>query len=129
MDTSKATVAYFCPECGSAAVNHGELVGSRASCVVCPWEGSREQLLSHLFTQEQGSSTEMLRLLLEDMRVVYGECALPFARLLSKWGFFTGSNRDLARYMMAMALASFDALVKTRTALEKEKVDARRTEG
>ena len=45
MGQETGTVAYFCPECGSASVEFSGIIGGEASCSVCQWAGAKDKLL------------------------------------------------------------------------------------
>lgn len=123
MEETKRSVAYFCHECGSPSVTYSPF-GGAAECRVCGWTGSTEKLLEHKFSHERGSDTEILYDLSNDIRKAYGLSAKAFGDVLIKWGFFDGKNvKQLSRYMVAMATASVQALLKTRADIEKERGD------
>lgn len=131
METTSGSVAYFCPECGGADVSFGGLVGSTAECGTCKWSGPREKLLAHAFNHQRGSDAELTQDFLNDMRKVYAASSKLFGEVLIKWGFVTVeqtkggaqvNTRQLSRYIAAMALASFKALIDERRKMEQERV-------
>ncbi len=129
MEEAKGSVSHFCPECGSASLDYGTLVGSLAKCTVCNWKGPREGLLAHTFRHEHGSDTDVLKAILNDMRLNYAGAAKLFGDTLIKWGFVAVDSagninkRHVARYISSMAMASFKAIIEVRQQLEKERID------
>ncbi len=126
------TNAYFCATCGSAAVSVSEL-GGPSTCQACGWKGPKEDLAVHKFSQDLGSSESVTQAFISDVvRVFSKECAIPLGRFLVKWGFLEPIPnhplaqkiyaRHLGRYVHEVAKAATLAIVKTREAIELERV-------
>ena len=122
------SAAYFCPECGAASIEYSSsVIGGLASCRICGWAGAAKDLLSYSFQQSTGTPDEAMQGMLNDMRSAYASSAQHFAAVLRKWGFIEagpGMAKQATRYVAAMARASFMAIIQTREAIEKERVNA-----
>lgn len=98
-------------------------MGTNAKCLSCGWEGAKEDLLHMPFSHDMGSAEQMLQMLANDIRRVYGEFALPFGRVLYKWGFMPDSkklqSKALQLYLTEVARASLLAIIRVRAQLEK----------
>ncbi len=122
---------FICPECGSASVDFSSLVGGEASCSVCKWKGSKEQLLTVPFDNRMGSPHEVVVAMRNDLRRTFSESARGFIIFLIKWGFVPAVDRRgsievsdhkiTVRYMNAIAAASLNAIFELRQVIEKEK--------
>lgn len=120
---SEAQVSYFCPGCGSAAVDVPLLHGAKAVCRACAWSGSTTELLAHTFQQDLGSPEAIYAAFIGDFKkLMGGHVAQPLAGLLYKWGFFKNAPtpKELTRYVVAMARASVTALWNEREQIAKE---------
>jgi len=133
MEETKRSVAYFCPECGSASIDYSVLVGGNATCKTCGWVGSNEKLVAYQFSHDFNDDAEALHYLMNDVRKVYGAASKLFGELLLKWGFLDYKQtkegiqlnpKQLARYMAAAAQASLRAIIAEREKMEKERVNA-----
>ena len=119
---------YLCPTCGTSSVDYGELVGSQASCRICKWSGSKEDLINAPFAHTQGGSVGISLELFNDLRRVISVTAfmLPFSHFLERWGFIDRSAskaelvRSLSRYTSAVARSMIKAVIEEREAIEKE---------
>ena len=123
-------IAYFCPECGSAKITASTLAGGAASCGVCTWQGSTTDLLTYTFQHALGSQDEIVRQFLLDARTVISKSfAIQIGSLLVRWGFVDDPtpsnvkavNKQLARYVGAIATAVVKAVFETRGKVEKER--------
>lgn len=124
---------YVCPECGGASVDFSSLVGGKATCTVCNWEGTKDQLLSVPFDNRMGSPNEVVVAMRNDLRRTFSESARGFLVFLIKWGFVPAvdragsievSNQKMAvRYMNTIAAASLNAIFELRQTIAKEKND------
>jgi len=121
---TKTDVAYFCPACGSASLDTQELTQT-AECRVCPWSGPGRELLMHRFEHGFLDSTEALRALSNDMRIIFAASAKLIGEFLLKWGFVT-RNADgsvaasqLLPYVASMAQAALKAVITEREKQEK----------
>ena len=122
----------FCPDCGSASVDFGELVGGPAVCRACGWRGVSDDLFVHLIEQPFADNSEIVREMMSDIRRLYSsELALAHLKFLLKWGFLDGDieraaatidRRRFSRYLSAIARASLIALVQERQTIEQERV-------
>lgn len=119
--------AYFCPKCGSSAIDVGSLLaGGESRCNVCGWRGKMDDLVVHVFQHGMLSEEEIHRAFFMDLRRLFGvEFVLPFGRLLVKWGYLStpADPKILARYVATVARATAKALVEERLAQEKERVE------
>jgi hypothetical protein len=124
---------YVCPDCGSASVEFSNLVGGKARCTVCNWEGTKEQLLSVPFDNRRGSPNEVVVAMRNDLRRTFSESARGFILFLIKWGFVpavdrygsieVANHKVAVRYMNAIAAASLNAIFELRQTIEKEKAN------
>jgi hypothetical protein len=128
---TRSEAVYFCPRCGSAALELPGLVDGLAKCGACEWTGPSGELFVQELKHEHGEDRQVIERLMLDFRAAYGKhCALPLGAVLHKWGFI-GTERqggqevlnvgDLKVYMAAMARASMAAVLETRVRLEREK--------
>lgn len=123
MAATQESVAYFCPQCGGAALDFSELAGGNAKCRVCTWEGAAHERVAYPFKHDFISDESMLRDMLNDIRLIFGASSKLYGELLSKWGFIRPGPkvvRDLTRYMAACGRAVLTALIEEREKLEKE---------
>ena len=121
--------ALFCAACGSADVNASALTGGEASCNVCSWKGTTEELAAFHFKHELGSDEQVFRQFFLDLRkILSARFAQDLGQMLIKWGFLDAPDaknmpvvqRHLARYVGAVAKAIAETVVKTRAEIEKE---------
>lgn len=80
---------YVCPGCGSTSVDFGELVGAAASCRICGWQGTKDELVSAPFAHTGLSKESIAQELVNDMRKLLSEPTFTkgFAQFLLRWGF------------------------------------------
>lgn len=124
-----AEVVYQCPQCGSPAVDCGELVGADAKCRVCGWKGQREELLATPFNHMMGTKEGIGFEMSNDIRRLF---SLPIflgglGGFLNRWGFIDPAGdgdtlkRNVTRYVATMARAVMIALLEERDKIEKER--------
>ena len=123
-----AEVVRQCPTCGSPAVDFSSLVDGAASCRVCGWKGTNDELLSTPFEHLLGTSEGIGFELMNDTRrllsspVFLGE----LGGFLNRWGFINVNDphkkvvRATTKYVAAIARAVLTAVIQTREELEKE---------
>lgn len=126
-------VVYLCPNCGSPAVEFGELVGADASCRGCKWEGRREDLVGvpfgHLLGNRDGIGFELYN----DMRRLFSTPTflVQLGGFLSRWGFIDLNEdksvvtRSTTRYVAAVARAVLRAMIEEREKIEMESKNGR----
>jgi hypothetical protein len=124
-------VAYFCPECGSASIEYSGLVGGMATCQVCKWMGSREQMVGYAFQHDFADGDEAVQFMLNDLRKVFAAASKLYGEFLMKWGFLDMkqtkrgvelNTKQLSRYVASMALATFKSILETRNKMEQERL-------
>jgi hypothetical protein len=122
--------AFFCPACGAADVTSSALAGGAASCNVCNWRGTAEDLAVFRFSHDMGTPEEVFRAFFIEVRRLLGsKFATGIGLLLIKWGFLdeiTERNKKdftkkLARYVASASLAMTHSIIETRAAIEKER--------
>ena len=129
---------WFCPACGGASIEASE-IGGTASCGICTWKGTTDDLNTYKFTHGHASKEEIFHDFFLGVRALLGkEMSLEFGKLLLKWGFVTlptnaSGNKvfgqTVARYLGSAAQAIARSVVETRAAIEKEEHDAGNTQG
>lgn len=119
---------YFCPECGSPAVERSLISGGTASCRSCSWAGPAERLAAIPIASKLGNETELLIALVNDLRTVMAkDVGLVLLRYLEKWGFVdmkqdkTVVSRQLGRYIAASARGIVMAIFEERNKMEVER--------
>lgn len=126
--------AYFCPSCGSPAVNvqsvtlHGGAMP--ASCDSCGWQGATTQLAVAPFKHGFANDEEIARTMSTELRNLLSKTAgQTYGRFLLKWGFMDEpvSALQLATYLDAIAKAVVRTIVQTRQQLLEEKARERTT--
>jgi|HigsolmetaAR201D_1030396.scaffolds.fasta_scaffold31107_2 hypothetical protein len=113
--------AYFCPECGSPAIERSALVGGAASCKTCSWQGKNEDLHEVPFEHDFPSPEAIAeRFAAEFSGLIAKNLAQPIGSMLLKWGFMTMERmpQELGLYMRAIATASAKAVLEVRQGLE-----------
>lgn len=122
--------AWFCPACGAADVTASSLAGGSASCNVCTWKGTVEELPTFLFSHDMGTPDEVFRAFFLDMRKLLGQhFATQLGHLLIKWGFLDQPDnknvlqvtKTLSRYVGSVTRAVVTAIIEERRAMEKER--------
>lgn len=124
---------YFCPQCGSAAVDYSALVGGDATCRGCKWSGPATDLLG--VPMRADVSEEQLAVFMNDLRqLLAGPNGVVYLSFLLKWGFLKGDvnrlretvdRKQFARYIAAIARGIAVALFDERERVEvKGKEDA-----
>ena len=118
--------AYFCPACGSPAVDASDIVGGDASCNTCKWGGPSTDLIVHNFEHDMGKADEVIRAFATELKSLMArQLATPMALLLYKWGFLITNPvkpEEITQYMVAIAQASVKAVFETRHKIEKERI-------
>lgn len=128
-----ADILYSCPQCASAAVEHGELVGSAAKCNVCGWSGDRESLLSTPFGHIYGTREAVLFELFNSLRKLMTgkEFMNELVKFLARWGFIDLQNDKrtvalrVSRYASTITRAMIQSLIEERQRIEKEEHNER----
>lgn len=118
-------LAYFCPTCGSAALERSALAGGSASCKTCPWTGKTDELQAVPFSHDFASGDEALaRFVGESANVLMQHMGVPVGRLLLKWGFTTPEviAAELPIFGKAIATAMVRAILETREGLATGKI-------
>lgn len=113
--------AYFCPGCGSPAVERSVLAGGAASCKTCSWTGTNEDLREVPFEHDYSSPDAVAeRFAAEFSGLIAKNLAQPIGSMLLKWGFMTMEHmpQELGLYMRAIAAAAAKAVIETRQGLE-----------
>lgn len=123
----------LCPECASASIEtttKGIISGgqdtNKAMCLVCGWTGIAHELVTAPFTHSMGSDESIANTLFNEMRIIIAKhLAVPAGAFLLKWGFLKTpiQNKDLARYMGAVAKAVLTSIIEERKKIEEEKSD------
>lgn len=117
-------VAYFCAQCGSAAVEVDALAGAGARCRGCGWAGRKEELIGQPFAHAHGAPGQILEQLGHDLRMLLSQkdVAVPLLRLLRTWGFLEEpvSARLAGRYVAAVARGIARSLLEEREAIDLE---------
>lgn len=121
---------HLCPKCASPSIDVSELAGGTASCRICSWTGTRENVYTVPFSHGQGGSEGIALEFFNDMRRVLGDKVFMtnLTRFLSRWGFVDLGDpagkqevvRRVARYGAAAARAMVSAVINEREQLEKE---------
>jgi len=103
-------------------------------CAGCGWSGSVRELIATEVKHDLGTDDEISILLVKDMAKTMGSCAHALGKFLLKWGFLTQlrttkgivlDQKELERYVRAMASASLKAVIEERQKMEVER--ARKT--
>lgn len=123
--------AWFCPACGSADVVASALAGGAASCNICTWKGTVEDLPTFIFQHDLGTTPEEVfqQFFLDTRKLLGQHFATQIGHMLIKWGFLdapTPENtkrivKTLSRYVAAITKAAVVAIVEERKVMEKEK--------
>jgi len=120
--------SYFCPNCGSAAVNRSFLVGGSAKCDACSWTGVNEELLSVKFEHPFNSPEQVMDAFASEFKLMLGKhLAKPFGQMLLKWGFLDSNNIAdlLPKYLTNAAVAMVKSVIETRKNIETGGVDSK----
>lgn len=118
---------YFCPECGSPAIDRSMLAGSTATCRGCKWSGSSDDLASMPTEGEVGDGAALITRMVGDLRILMmKDVGVTLTRFLSQWGFITGEDKEimakqLGRYIAASARAIILACMEERNKMEVER--------
>lgn len=118
-------IAYFCPDCGSPAIDRSALAGGAASCRACSWKGKNEDLHAVPFEHDFGSPDQAAeRFVAEVSNLIAATLGAPIGRLLLKWGFCSVEQiaQELPVYGKAIASAAAKAILETREGLATGKI-------
>lgn len=123
-----ADIVYQCPQCGSPAVEFGELVGANARCNACKWNGTREELLGTPFEHMLGSREGIGFELFNDTRRLLSApvFVVDLGGFLSRWGFIDLKApkdvlmRKTTRYVAAIARGVLRSIIEEREKIELE---------
>ena len=109
--------AYFCPACGSPAVDTQELQAT-ARCRSCDWSGPLQEAPVHYFTHQELDPSKAFA---QEVAELMGKTmAMPLGKILLKWGFLpTPDPLLLATYLKAAAGAVVGAILQVRERSEK----------
>jgi hypothetical protein len=121
---TKALV-FFCPSCGSAAVEEKSVLGKTHECRICRWSGTKEEVVSSEFVHEMGTNSEMREKLVNDLRKLLAQDAgVAYGKFLLKWGFAEDPIQplELAGYLQAISEATLKAIILERERTEREKL-------
>lgn len=137
-NTSTTSDIYMCAHCGSVSVELPTFAGGIAKCKGCGWEGSSQELAVQSFQHAHGSDEEVWTKFLREFRLILArEFSRPLTKLLYRWGFVGTAERNgeavvdpkqVSRYLTAIFLAAARAIVDTREALEKERIEEKSSE-
>lgn len=130
-------IVYQCPQCGSPAVEFGELVGAHARCNACKWNGTREDLLGTPFEHMLGSREGIGFELFNDTRRLLSApvFVVDLGGFLSRWGFIDlKAPRDVlmrktTRYVAAIARGVLKSIIEEREKIELEETRHARGSG
>ena len=114
--------AYFCPACGTSSVTSSSLSGGEASCEVCRWRGTREELVGFQFEHGFDSHEEMVTRFVNQLSTALARSsAVEVGRILHQWGFLDEKtmSEDLKIYIRMMAIASTKAVLEARQHIER----------
>lgn len=117
--------AFFCPACGTSSIKASNLAGGDASCTICEWKGTREELLNIPFEHSFDSQEEMLKRFVNQLASALAKTsAFEVGKVLTQWGFLDEKNltEELKIYIKVMAIAATKAAVETRQQLERVRV-------
>ena len=125
---------YLCSRCGSPSVEYSPLVGGKASCRACSWEGTIDGL-SSVPVQQSGllGAEETFRSMYNDFRKFFGKNSTELVNLLAKWGFIgvvrdkdvmrAADPKQVVEYVNGMFLGAFKGMLAVREKEEKDRVN------
>ena len=114
--------AYFCPACGTSSVQSSALAGGEASCSVCSWKGTREELVGFQFEHTFSSQEEMVTRFVNQLASALARSsAVEIGRVLAQWGFLEEKTmkEDLKVYLRMMSVAATKAVIEARQHIER----------
>lgn len=134
------TVFHMCPECASAKVELGDLVGEEmeATCTNCGWKGKHKELigtgLDEDKVQGQGIDTPTLALAIAKevatayMRLLAQHAGKPIGVALVQSGVVGASDpKALSRLIRAACLGAHKSTLEEVEKIQKEIQDAKRS--
>ena len=124
----KSSIAYICPECGSAMITVSTLAGMQAKCEACKWSGDNPIAVpfGNPFLDENATFSNFTNELINEYARV---AVLPLGKLFVRWGFISTdkqgkpSVKELAAYIKAAAMAIVRSAIETRTKIELERAE------
>lgn len=119
-------VAYFCPQCGTPALERSALAGGEAACKACPWKGKTDELDAVPFSHDFANGEEGFARFVSDVTNTFVQHAgREIGSVLLKWGFFTSTElipQEMPVYGRAIGAAVVKAILEVREGLATGKI-------